>query len=154
MKRWIERQKNVIDFTLSSLFRRKGKNAALILVYTLVVFLIAFTVGTIRVTLVTPRLGALVAVILEAPIVLAASWSVSRWCIRRFQLSRDSGVRVMMGAVAFSALMLLELGVSAFVFGETLDHYIAKNATIPGAIGLAMQVCFATIPRIQSALRY
>ena len=39
MKRWIERQKNVIDFTLSSLFRRKGKNTALILVYTLVVFM-------------------------------------------------------------------------------------------------------------------
>jgi ABC-type lipoprotein release transport system permease subunit len=44
MKRWIERQKNVIDFTLSSLFRRKGKNAALILVYTLVVFMAASVV--------------------------------------------------------------------------------------------------------------
>jgi lipoprotein-releasing system permease protein len=44
MKRWIERQKNVIDFTLSCLFRRKGKNAALILVYTLVVFMAASVV--------------------------------------------------------------------------------------------------------------
>jgi ABC-type lipoprotein release transport system permease subunit len=44
MKQWIERQKNVIDFTLSSLFRRKGKNAALILVYTLVVFMAASVV--------------------------------------------------------------------------------------------------------------
>jgi len=44
MKRWIERQKNVIDFTLSSLLRRKGKNAALILVYTLVVFMAASVV--------------------------------------------------------------------------------------------------------------
>ena len=44
MKRWIERQKNIIDFTLSSLFRRKGKNAALILVYTLVVFMAASVV--------------------------------------------------------------------------------------------------------------
>ena len=47
MKRWIERQKNVIDFTLSSLFRRKGKNAALILVYTLVVFMAASVVFTV-----------------------------------------------------------------------------------------------------------
>jgi ABC-type lipoprotein release transport system permease subunit len=44
MKRWIERQKNVIDFTLSSLLRRKGKNGALILVYTLVVFMAASVV--------------------------------------------------------------------------------------------------------------
>ncbi len=41
MGKWIERQKNMIDFTLSSLFRRKGKNTALILAYTLVVFMLA-----------------------------------------------------------------------------------------------------------------
>ena len=41
MKRWIDRQKNIIDFTLSSLIRRKGKNGALIFVYTVVVFMTA-----------------------------------------------------------------------------------------------------------------
>ena len=39
--RWIEKQKNIVDFTLSSLFRRKGKNMALIVVYTLVIFSLA-----------------------------------------------------------------------------------------------------------------
>ena len=38
---WIEKQRNIIDFTLSSLLRRKGKNVALIVVYTLVVFVLA-----------------------------------------------------------------------------------------------------------------
>jgi ABC-type lipoprotein release transport system permease subunit len=38
---WIDKQRNVIEFTLSSLLRRKGKNAALMAVYTLVVFVIA-----------------------------------------------------------------------------------------------------------------
>ena len=41
MKNWIERQKNIIDFTLSSLLRRKGKNGALVSVYVLVVFVLA-----------------------------------------------------------------------------------------------------------------
>jgi ABC-type lipoprotein release transport system permease subunit len=41
MKRWVERQKNIIDFTLSSLIRRKGKNGALIFVYTVIVFMTA-----------------------------------------------------------------------------------------------------------------
>jgi ABC-type lipoprotein release transport system permease subunit len=41
METWIQRQKNIIDFTLSSLLRRKRKNAALVFVYTLVVFLLA-----------------------------------------------------------------------------------------------------------------
>jgi lipoprotein-releasing system permease protein len=38
MIRSIEKQRNILDFTLSSLWRRKGKNLALLLVYTLVVF--------------------------------------------------------------------------------------------------------------------
>ena len=40
----IERQRNILDFTLSSLYRRKGKNAALFFVYTLVVFMLASVV--------------------------------------------------------------------------------------------------------------
>jgi ABC-type lipoprotein release transport system permease subunit len=38
---WTDRQRNILDFTLSSLLRRKGKNAALAAVYTAVVFLLA-----------------------------------------------------------------------------------------------------------------
>ena len=41
MRKWIERQRNILDFTLSSLLRRKGKNIALSSVYTLVVFFLA-----------------------------------------------------------------------------------------------------------------
>lgn len=39
--RWIEKQKNILDFTLASIFRRKGKNMALIVVYTVVIFALA-----------------------------------------------------------------------------------------------------------------
>ena len=38
MIRSIEKQRNILDFTLSSLWRRRGKNLALVVVYTLVVF--------------------------------------------------------------------------------------------------------------------
>jgi ABC-type lipoprotein release transport system permease subunit len=41
MIRSIEKQRNIIDFTLSSLWRRKRKNLALVMVYTLVVFSLA-----------------------------------------------------------------------------------------------------------------
>ncbi|BCG48736.1 Protein of unknown function DUF214 [Citrifermentans bremense] len=37
----IERQRYILDFTLASFLRRKGKNAALLVVYTLVVFAVA-----------------------------------------------------------------------------------------------------------------
>ena len=38
---WVEKQRNILDFTLASLLRRKGKNAALLLVYTFIVFVLA-----------------------------------------------------------------------------------------------------------------
>jgi len=41
MRNWIERQRKILDFTLASLLRRKGKNAALISVYILVVLMLA-----------------------------------------------------------------------------------------------------------------
>lgn len=120
--------------------------------YTLGVFAFAFVVGAIRVTLVAPRVGTFVAVVLEAPIVLAVSWQVSLWCTRHFNVGHDSRARVLMGTIAFSVLMLLELGFSVLVFGETVDHYLAKYASTPGVIGLAIQVCFATLPWVQHHL--
>ena len=36
-----ERQRSIIDFTIASLLRRKGKNGALLVVYTLIIFLLS-----------------------------------------------------------------------------------------------------------------
>ena len=41
MNRTIERHKNILEFSLSSLLRRKTKNASLLAIYTLIVFAIA-----------------------------------------------------------------------------------------------------------------
>lgn len=41
MKIWIEKQKHLIDFTLASLARRKGKNLGLLFIYGLLVFVLA-----------------------------------------------------------------------------------------------------------------
>jgi ABC-type lipoprotein release transport system permease subunit len=41
MNRAVERHRNIVDFALSSLLRRKAKNLALLAVYTLIVFIIA-----------------------------------------------------------------------------------------------------------------
>ncbi len=41
MKSWLERQRYLIDFTLSALARRKGRNLVLFTVYTLIIFTLA-----------------------------------------------------------------------------------------------------------------
>lgn len=48
---WIRKQTNILEFTLSSLLRRKGRNASLMLVYTVVVAVLAsamFFTGSIK----------------------------------------------------------------------------------------------------------
>lgn len=49
--KWIERQRNFLDFTLSSLLRRKSKNGSVLVVYTVIVFVISSAVffsGAVR----------------------------------------------------------------------------------------------------------
>lgn len=41
MQAWLEKQRHLIDFTLASLLRRKGRNLGLLAVYTLLVFVLA-----------------------------------------------------------------------------------------------------------------
>jgi len=43
MTRWIEKQRYIVDFTISSLLRRKVKNLGLMALYTLIVFILAST---------------------------------------------------------------------------------------------------------------
>ena len=116
--------------------------------YAIVVFSIGFILGTIRVLLLAPRLGETTAVIIEAPIMLAASWFVCRWCVDRLDVRRTVPARSLMGLVAFLVLMSAEVGLGA-VLGRSLVDQLAAYKSPSGAIGLAAQVIFAMFPVIQ-----
>jgi hypothetical protein len=60
--------------------------------YALTVFLIGFILGTIRVLIIVPRLGETAAVLLETPLILAASWFFCRWCVDRLDVPRRFGL--------------------------------------------------------------
>ena len=117
--------------------------------YALIVFLIGFGAGTIRVLLVAPRIGETIAVLLEAPVMLLASWITSRWATSRFDVPTELSARILMGMFAFFVLMTAELGVSLVVFGKSVVEHISGYGSIPGAIGLAAQLCFAGFPAAQ-----
>ena len=119
-------------------------------IYALIVFLIGFIFGTVRVLLLAPHLGETLAVSLETPLMLAASWFVCRWCVDRLDVPRRVGARAVMGVVAFTALMLAELGVSALVFGRSEAEFAGSYASVPGAIGLTAQMMFAIVPVMQA----
>lgn len=113
------------------------------LAYVLPVFALAFCLGALRVTLVEPRIGALAAVALEVPVVLALSGLVAGAVLRRWP--QDLPRRLAMGALAFLVLMTLELA-TALAFGRTAADFLAAMATPAGLLGLAGQVGFGLMP--------
>jgi hypothetical protein len=115
------------------------------------VFAIGFALGAIRVLLLVPRLGDTVAVLLEAPFILAVSWQMSRWSAKRRGLMTDTYGALLMGAISFTVLMSAESVTAVICFNRTLAEYLAGFWSVPGAIGLAAQLCFASFPFLQAS---
>lgn len=115
------------------------------------VFGAGFVLGTIRVLLIVPRVGETAAVVAELPVMLAISWWVTGWAIRRWQVppGRD---RVAMGVVAFAMLMAAELVLGLTLFNQPPGAWLASLMAMPGAIGLAAQIAFGIMPLLRGAL--
>jgi len=120
-------------------------------VYFAVVFAAAFALGALRVTVVVPRLGTLMAVLIEVPIVLGVSWLVCRQVVHWFGIPNEWLPRLRMGALAFLFLMIAEPAIAILGFGRSLTQYAAEFSSTAGLIGLLGQIAFALIPLLQSA---
>jgi hypothetical protein len=120
-------------------------------VYAVIVFAAGFVLGTVRVLVVAPRLGALLAVLSEAPVMLAISWVVSAACIRAVRPSPAAAL--MKGGTAFVLLQAAEMALAAIAFGKPPPAYVRDLTTAPGALGLAAQLAFALFPVLQARRR-
>jgi hypothetical protein len=96
-----------------------------------------------------PLIGETAPVLLETPLILAASWFVCRWCVDRLDVHRRIGPRSLMGAVAFVVYMSAEFALGWFGFGRSSTEQLASYGSAPGVIGLAAQIVFATFPLAQ-----
>ena len=114
------------------------------------VFAPAFALGVVRTLWLAPQIGALAAVAVEVPIVLAISWFAARAAVHRWRLGR--GEAAAMGAVAFALLMLAEWGL-ALGSGQSSAAWLAGMTTAPGMLGLAGQVGFAMMPGVAALVR-
>ena len=77
--------------------------------YAVTVLAIGFLLGTARVLLLAPRVGGIIAVSVEVPIILAASWHASRFWMKRLAVSTEIRARILVGAVAFVTPTFLSL---------------------------------------------
>jgi hypothetical protein len=108
------------------------------LAYFAAVFAFAFLTGMARVLVLEPSLGATAALLLEVPVVVAASWVAARQLLRHRSLTVPQ--RATMGATAFALTMASEAALSG------LTDWAASLTTGLGLIGLAAQALFALMP--------
>ncbi len=117
--------------------------------YFAVVFAVAFCLGVIRSLWIEPRLGAVSAVLAEAPVLLVLSWVACRRLVAHLQVPARIAQRAAMGAVALAVLLVAEAGVSVLLAGRTLEQHLALYREAAPRLGLAAQVLFALFPLIQ-----
>jgi hypothetical protein len=119
--------------------------------YFALVFALGFLLGTVRTLFVqdAPGSGRLLGVLIELPIMLAASWFLCRYAVRRFGVAAEVVARATMGGVAFALLLLAELLVGTLLFGRTPAEHLALYRDASYTIGLTAQVAFALMPLVQ-----
>lgn len=125
------------------------------LAYFATVFLLGFVLGTLRTLLVAdaPGGGRLLGVLIELPIMLAASWFLCGYLIRRFDVAATRVDRALMGGVALALLLLAELGVGVLLFGRSVAEHVALYRDASYALGLAAQIGFALMPLLRMRAR-
>lgn len=115
-------------------------------VYFTLVFTLGFVLGALRVTVLVPAVGELVAVMVELPVMLTAAWFICRRVVRHFNVPAAAGPRLAMGGAAFALLMTVEFTMSVTVFGGSPGAFVTGLATAVGLLGLAGQALFGLWP--------
>ena len=117
--------------------------------YFTLVFALGFVFGMARMIAMSrfPFLTRMDAVLLELPVILAASWLICAMLIRRLAV-REIFERAIMGAAAFALLLVAETALGVVLAGETLAGHFALYREPAHALGLAGQAVFALMPLV------
>lgn len=114
--------------------------------YFAAVFSLGFLMGVLRVLVVAPRLGEGGALLLELPVMLAASWLACGGLMTRFAVGARPGERVVMSAAALVLLLIAEPVGAMVLFGRAPGELLDAYRTVPALLGLASQVAFVLFP--------
>lgn len=127
--------------------------AAAAALYFLTVFGVGFLLGPVRLLLLEPRFGPVIAVLCEAPFLLAAMVAAARWTPPAVRLKPRFGSLLGIGLGALSLLLACEFAVGKFLRGFSAGEQLARFATTDGLIYAALLVLFAAMPAIANRNR-
>jgi hypothetical protein len=118
--------------------------------YFAIVFGAGFVLGTLRVTMLVPRLGERKAELAEAPLMLAASFFAARFVVRRVP-AEDRLDHLWSGLLALAVMLAVEFSVVLSLRGLSLAEYFATRDPIAGAVYVALLAAFALMPWLVAA---
>lgn len=105
------------------------------LAYFAIVFTAGFSLGALRVLWIMPRTGALIAVVLELPIMVAVSWGAAAALIRWFRVTPGAADRLMMGGVGFALLLVAETVLGLWGAAGLSRINLQRGAAPPDSLG-------------------
>lgn len=117
--------------------------------YFLIMFAFGFALGTVRVVLLAPALGELLALLTELPVMLSLSWIASRRIVRNRPALSGTAPRLTMGIFALTLLICAEFVLADSAFGLRPGAYLMGYTTLVGLLGLTGQLAFALFPWVQ-----
>jgi hypothetical protein len=119
------------------------------LLYCAMVFGAGFVLGVARTFWVAPLSGEFVAVLLEAPIILAAAWGICGWVAERLEVPENFLDRLIMGGVALALMVVAEAFIAMLANGQTLTHFLVSAGKSSVVLGLLAQLGFAIFPMLR-----
>lgn len=124
------------------------------LVYFVMVFAAGLLLGPLRELVVKPWAGGLVAVCLEAPLMIAVMIYAAPRAARWAGLGQDSGwaSRAIMGTTALVLVLATEFVAAFALRGWSWTTWIGHFATPEGNVGMGLYVVFALVPLFSRAI--
>jgi hypothetical protein len=116
--------------------------------YVALTFAAGALLGPLRELVLAPRIGRDAALLVEAPLLLAAIALAARFVTRRLAVPADLRHRLPVGALALILLLAIELSLGALVRGLTVAAQISAWATPFGAVTWLLYLAFATMPAL------
>lgn len=110
------------------------------------VFAVGFVLGAIRTLWVAPELGARVAELIEAPIMLLAVTFAARTLVRRHVELSQGRHWLTVGLVALAFLLVVEFTAVLRLRDLTLSEYFATRDPVSGTVYYVLLGVFAVMP--------
>lgn len=104
--------------------------------------------GSLRELVLAPRLGRDAALLVEAPLMLAAIVLAARRVVRRRAVPAELRHRLAMGASALILLLVVELALGGLLRGLTVAAQIAAWESLFGVVTWLLYLAFAAMPAL------